>query len=64
MTALRNPAMMYKPLPAEPSRRGDGTRDPLTFRYAPEKKWVTVFYNQPPGGKQGFCFFESKDLKD
>jgi fructan beta-fructosidase len=64
MTALRDPEMMYKPLPAEASRRGGGTRDPLTFWYAPEKKWVMVVYNQPPGGKNGFYFFESKDLKN
>ncbi len=64
MTALRNPEMMYKPLPKEDSRRGGGTRDPLTFWYAPEQKWVMVVYNQPPGGKHGFYFFESRDLKN
>lgn len=64
MTAIRNPEMMYKPLPAEASRRGGGTRDPMIIWYAPEKKWVMVVFNQPPGGKNGFYFFESKDLKN
>lgn len=62
MTALRNPAMIYKPLPKEASRRGGGTRDPMIIWYAPEKKWVMVVYNQPPGSKHGFYFFESPDL--
>jgi len=63
MTVRRDPEMMYKPLPAEAARRGGGTRDPMILWYAPEKKWVMVVYNQPPGGKNGFYFFESRDLK-
>jgi fructan beta-fructosidase len=63
MTALRNPDMMYKPLPKEDSRRGGGTRDPMILWWAPEKKWVMVVFNQPPGGNAGFYFFESRDLK-
>ena len=51
MTVRRDPAMMYKPLPADAARRGGGTRDPMILWYAPEKKWVMVVYNQPPGGK-------------
>ena len=64
MTALWNPEMMYKPLPKEDSRRGGGTRDPMIFWYAPEKKWVMVVFNEPPGGRWSFFFFESKDLKN
>jgi len=64
MTAIRNPEMMYKPLPTEASRRGGGTRDPMIIWYPPEKKWVMVVFNQPPGGKFSFFFFESKDLKN
>ena len=64
MTAIRNPEMMYKPLPADKSRRGGGTRDPMIFWYAPEKKWVMVVYVQLSGVKNTFCFFESKDLKN
>ena len=64
MTAIRNPEMMYKPLPKEDSRRGGGTRDPMIFWYAPEKKWVMVCVNTPPGGSEGFYFFESRDLKN
>ena len=64
MTVLRNPEMMYKPLPPEDSRRGGGTRDPMILWYAPEKKWVMVVYNQPPGGINGFYFFESYDLRN
>jgi sucrose-6-phosphate hydrolase SacC (GH32 family) len=63
MSVIRNPDMMYKPLPAEDSRRGGGTRDPMILWYAPEKKWVMVVYNQPPGGKHGFYFYDSMDLK-
>jgi sucrose-6-phosphate hydrolase SacC (GH32 family) len=63
MTAIRNPEMMYKPLPKEDSRRGGGTRDPMILWYAPEKKWVMVVYNQSPGGRNGFHFFDSNDLK-
>ena len=63
MTARWNPEMMYKPLPKEASRRGGGTRDPMILWYAPEKKWVMVVYNQA-GGRNGFYFFESKDLKN
>jgi len=55
---------MYKPLPKEDSRRGGGTRDPMIFWYAPEKKWVMVVFNEPPGGRWSFFFFESKDLKN
>ena len=64
MTAQWNPEMMYKPLPKEDARRGGGTRDPMILWYAPEKKWVMVVFNQPPGGRNGFYFFESKDLKN
>ena len=64
MTVERNPEMMYKPLPKEDSRRGGGTRDPMIFWYAPEKKWVMVVFNEPPGGRWSFFFFESKDLKN
>lgn len=64
MTVLRNPEMMYKPLPADSARRGGGTRDPMILWYAPETKWVMVVYNQPPGGKHGFYFFDSTDLKN
>ena len=64
MTALWNPEMMYKPLPREDSRRGGGTRDPMIFWYAPEKKWVMVVFNEPPGGRWSFFFFESRDLKN
>ena len=63
MTAQWNPEMMYKPLPKEDSRRGGGTRDPMILWYAPEKKWVMVVYNQA-AGRNGFYFFESKDLKN
>jgi len=65
MTALRNPEMMYKPLPKEDIRRGDGSRDAMIRWYAPDKKWVMVIYNkmQTPGAKQSFFFFESRDLK-
>ena len=63
MTAQWNPEMMYKPLPKEDSRRGGGTRDPMILWYAPEKKWVMVVYNQS-AGRNGFYFFESKDLKN
>ena len=64
MTARRNPEMMYKPLPKEASRRGGGTRDPMILWWAPEKKWVLVVFNQPPGRAGGFYFFESRDLKN
>ncbi|MCX6880322.1 MAG: glycoside hydrolase family 32 protein [Verrucomicrobia bacterium] len=64
MSALRNPEMMYKPLPKEDARRGGGTRDPMILWYAPEKKWVMVVFNQPAGGKPGFYFFESRDLRN
>ncbi len=64
MTAQWDPEMMYKPLPKEDARRGRGTRDPMIIWYAPEKKWVMVVFNQPPGGRNGFYFFESKDLKN
>ena len=64
MSVLRNPEMMYKPLPKEDARRGGCTRDPMILWYAPEKKWVMVVFNQPPGGKPGFYFFESRDLKN
>jgi len=64
MTALRNPEMMYKPLPPEDSRRGGGTRDPSIFWYEPEKKWVMLLVNTPPEGNEGFYFFESRDLKN
>jgi fructan beta-fructosidase len=64
MTAIRNPEMMYKPLPKEDSRRGGGTRDPMILWYAPEKKWVMVFVNTPPGRSEGFYFYESRDLKN
>ncbi|MCY2930423.1 MAG: glycoside hydrolase family 32 protein [Planctomycetota bacterium] len=63
MTVGRNPEMMYKPLPPEAQRRGGGTRDPMILWWAPENKWVLVVFNQPPGGKGGFYFYESKDLK-
>jgi sucrose-6-phosphate hydrolase SacC (GH32 family) len=62
MSVLFNPEMMYKPLPKEASRRGGGTRDRMILWYAPEKKWVLVVYNQA-GGRNGFYFYESKDLK-
>jgi fructan beta-fructosidase len=64
MTVRRDPEMMYKPLPAEAARRGGGTRDPMILWWAPENKWVMVVYNQPPGGKHGFYFYDSKDLKN
>ena len=35
MTAIRDPEMMYKPLPKEDARRGGGTRDPMILWYAP-----------------------------
>ena len=63
MTAQWDPEMMYKPLPREDSRRGGGTRDPMIIWYAPEKKWVMVVYNQS-AGRNGFYFFESKELKN
>ena len=63
MTCIRDPDMMYKPLPPEDSRRGGGTRDPMILWYAPQKKWVMVVFNQPPGGKRSFFFFESRNLK-
>ena len=63
MSVLWNPDMLFKPLPKEAARRGGGTRDPMILWYAPEKKWVLVVYNQPPGGRNGFYFFESRDLK-
>jgi fructan beta-fructosidase len=64
ITARWNPEMMYKPLPKEDGRRGGGTRDPMIFWYAPEKKWVMVVFNEPPGGRWSFFFFESRDLKN
>jgi fructan beta-fructosidase len=64
MTALWDPEKMYKPLPKEDSRRGGGTRDPMIFWYAPEKKWVMVVFNEPPGGRWSFFFFESRDLRN
>jgi len=64
MTALWDPEKMYKPLPKEASRRGGGTRDPMIFWYAPEKKWVMVVFNEPPGGRWSFFFFESRDLRN
>ena len=65
MTVKIDPEMMYKPLPKEDTRRGDGSRDPMIRWYAPEKKWVMLIYNkaQTPGAKRSFFFFESKDLK-
>ena len=64
MSAIKNPEMMYKPLPKEDSRRGPGARDPMIIWYAPEKKWVMLFVNTPPGGSEGFYFYGSKDLKN
>ena len=64
MTVTHNPEMMYKPLPKEDSRRGKDPRDPMIFWYAPEKKWVMVVFNEPPGGRYSFFFFESRDLKN
>ena len=66
MTAKIDPSMMYKPLPKEDERRGDGSRDPMIRWYAPEKKWVMIIYNkmQKKGSKRSFFFFESKDLKN
>ncbi len=65
LTAKVNPEMMYKALPKEDIRRGDGSRDAMIRWYAPDKKWVLVIYNkmQTPGAKQSFFFFESRDLK-
>ncbi len=64
MSVIFNPDMMFKPLPAEAERRGGGTRDPMILWYAPEKKWVLIVYNKPKGGKDGFYFYESRDLKN
>ena len=55
---------MYKPLPAEPGRRGGGTRDPMILWWEPERKWLMIVYNQPPGGPRSFHFFESRTLRD
>ena len=65
MTAKIDPEMMFKALPKEEERRGDGSRDDMIRWYAPEKKWILLIYNkaQTPGAKRSFFFFESKDLK-
>ena len=63
MSVIFNPEMMFKPLPADVERRGGGTRDPMILWYAPEKKWVLIVYNKPKDGKDGFYFYESRDLK-
>lgn len=66
MTVKIDPEMMYKALPKEDIRRGDGTRDPMIRWHAPSKTWVMVNYNkmQTPGAKQSFFFHASKDLKN
>jgi fructan beta-fructosidase len=64
MTVDHHPERMYKPLPKEASRRGGRTRDPMIIWYDPEKKWVMVVFNHPPGGREGFYFFESRDLEN
>jgi hypothetical protein len=50
--------MIYKPLPKEDARRGDGSSGPMIRRNAPD------IYNQPqtPGAKRGF-YIESKDIR-
>ncbi|HET6484988.1 MAG TPA: glycoside hydrolase family 32 protein, partial [Spirochaetia bacterium] len=61
-TCTLDPRRMYVPLPAEAHRRGGGTRDPMILWWEPERKWVMIVYNHPPGGRPGFYFFESRDL--
>ncbi len=65
MTAKIDPEMMFKALPKEDNRRGDGSRDDMIRWYAPEKKWILLIYNKAPtpDAKRSFFFFESKDLK-
>lgn len=63
-TCTLDPRLMYKPLPAEPGRRGGGTRDPMILWWEPQRKWVMIVYNQPPGCPRSFHFFESRNLRD
>ena len=63
LTCSSDPRMMYHRLPPQADRRGGGTRDPMILWWEPERKWVMVVYNRPPGGEHSFFFFESKDLR-
>ena len=63
LTCSSDPPMMYHPLPPQADRRGGGTRDPMILWWEPERKWVMVVYNRPPGGEHSFHFFASRDLR-
>ncbi len=63
LTCSSDPPMMYHPLPPRADRRGGGTRDPMILWWEPERKWVMVVYNRPPGGEHSFHFFASRDLR-
>ncbi len=55
---------LYKPLPAQPGRRGGSTRDPMILWWEPGRTWVMIVYNQPPEGPHSFHFFQSRDLQE